>query len=79
MKRGRFSNEQIVRILRKTDQDTVGVVTTRRGVSDATNYIWHTKFGRLDTDEVNLIKALERRQRAFAGINFWLNATWKSS
>jgi PleD family two-component response regulator len=29
MKQGRFSNEQIVRILRETDQDSVAVVATR--------------------------------------------------
>ena len=45
MKQGRFSNEQIVRILRETDQDSVAVVAKRNGVSDATIYIWRKKFG----------------------------------
>ena len=30
MKQGRFSNEQIVRILRETDQDSVAVVPGQR-------------------------------------------------
>jgi len=59
MKQGRFSNEQIVRILRETDQDSVAVVAKRHGVSDATIYIWRKKFGQLDTDEVKRLKALE--------------------
>ena len=59
MKQGRFSNEQIVRILRETDQDSVAVVAKRLGVSDATIYIWRKKFGQLDTDEVKRLKALE--------------------
>jgi putative transposase len=59
MKQGRFSNEQIVRILRETDQDSVAVVAKRHGVSDATIYIWRKKFGQLDTDEVKRLRALE--------------------
>lgn len=39
MKQGRLSNEQIVRILRETDQGGVAVVAKRHGVSDATIYI----------------------------------------
>ena len=59
MKQGRFSNEQIVRILRETDQVSVAVVAKRYGVSNATIYIWAKKFGQLDTDEVKSLKALE--------------------
>ena len=59
MKQGRFSNEQIVRILRETDQVSVAVVAKRHGVSDATIYIWRKKFGQLDTDEVKRLKVLE--------------------
>jgi putative transposase len=40
MKQGRVINEQIVRILRETDRDSVAVVAKRHGVSDATIYIW---------------------------------------
>jgi putative transposase len=59
MKQGRFSNEQIVRILCETDQDSVAVVAKRHGVSDATIYIWRKKFGQLDTDEIKRLKVLE--------------------
>ena len=59
MKQGRLSNEQIVRILRETDQDSVAVVAKRHSVSDATIYIWRKKFGQLDTDEVKRLKVLE--------------------
>jgi putative transposase len=59
MKQGRFSNEQIVRILRETDQDSVAVVANRHGVSDTTIYIWRKKFGQLDTGEVKRLKALQ--------------------
>jgi putative transposase len=73
MKQGRFSNEQIVRILRETDQDSVAVVAKRHGVSDATIYIWRKKFGQLDTDEVKRLKARKRTLPAlrFNTANCW--------
>jgi putative transposase len=59
MNQGRFSNEQIVRILRETDQNSVAVVTKLNGVSDVMIYVWRKKFGQIDTDEVKRLKALE--------------------
>lgn len=59
MKRARFSDEQIVRILRETDKDTVVEVAKRHGVSELTIYAWRKKFGDLETDEVRRLKTLE--------------------
>ena len=59
MKQGRFSDEQIVRILRETDKDSVTVVAKRHGVSDASIYIWRKKFGQLDASDVKRLKTLE--------------------
>ena len=59
IKQGRFRNEQIVRILHETDQNSVAVVAKGHGVSDATIYIWRKKFGQLDTDELKRLKARE--------------------
>lgn len=52
MKHGRFSDKQIVRILRETDQDSVAEAAKRHGVSQSTIYAWRRWFGQLDTDEV---------------------------
>lgn len=60
MKRGRFSDEQIVRILRETDKDTIAEVAKRHGVSEPTIYSWRKKFGEMQTDEVKRLKALEQ-------------------
>jgi putative transposase len=60
MKQGRFTDEQIVRILRETDQDSVAEVAKRHGVSQPTIYAWRKKFGQLDTDEVKRLKGLEQ-------------------
>ena len=65
MKRARFSDEQIVRILRETDKDTAMEVAKRHGGSEPTIYAWHKKFGDLETDEVRRLKTLEwERQTA---------------
>ena len=60
MKQGRFTDEQIVRILRETDQDSVAEVAKRHGVSQPTIYAWRKKFGQLDTDEIKRLKGLEQ-------------------
>ena len=60
MKRSRFTEEQIIAILR--EQET-GVATAevcrRHGVSSATFYKWKAKFGGLDVSEAKRLKALE--------------------
>ena len=59
MKKTRYSDEQIVRILRETDKDTIAEVARRHGVSEASIYAWRKKFGAMETDEVRRLKALE--------------------
>ena len=60
MKRSRFTEEQIIGILR--EQET-GVATAevcrRHGVSSATFYKWKAKFGGLDVSEARRLKTLE--------------------
>ena len=65
MKQGRFTDEQIVRILRETDQDSVADVAKRHGISQPTIYAWRKKFGQLDTDEVNGLDPLFQYHRQF--------------
>ena len=60
MKQGRFRDDQVVRILRETDQDSVAEVAKRHGVSQPTICAWRKKFGQLDTDEVKRLKGLEQ-------------------
>ena len=59
MKKGRYSDEQIVRILREADRDTVPEVAKRHGVSEASIYAWRKRFGEMVSDDVKRLKALE--------------------
>jgi putative transposase len=59
MKKSRYDDEQIVRILRETDQDTVANVAKRHGVSEASIYIWQKRFSGMDVDDVKRLKTLE--------------------
>ncbi len=53
------TSEQIVRILRETDRDTIAEVAKRNGVSEASIYAWQKRFGVMDTNDVRRLKELE--------------------
>lgn len=60
MKRSRFSEEQIIAILREQEAGAATVEVCRKhGVSSATFYKWKAKFGGLDVSEARRLKALE--------------------
>ena len=59
MKKSRYGEEQIVRILRETDQDTVANVAKRNGVSEAAIYSWRQRFSSMEVNDVRRLKTLE--------------------
>jgi putative transposase len=60
MKRARFADEQIVRILQEAYQSSVVEVAKRHGVSEPSIYALRMKFGDLGTDDVKRLKQLEQ-------------------
>jgi putative transposase len=60
MKASRFSEEQIIAILREQEAGAkTAEVCRRHGISGATFYKWKAKFGGMDVSEARRLKALE--------------------
>lgn len=60
MKRNRFSEEQIIGILKEHEAGiAVSELCRKHGVSDASIYKWKAKFGGLDVSDAKRLKALE--------------------
>ena len=60
MKGSRFSEEQIIGILREQDAGaTTADVCRKHGISEATFYKWKAKFGGLEVSDAKRLKALE--------------------
>jgi putative transposase len=71
IKRSRFANEQIVRILQEADKDSVPEVAKRHGVRQPSIYAWRKKFGDLGTDDVERLKQLAK---GAVGSRNWLSS-----
>ena len=60
MKRSKFTEEQIIAILREQEAgSTTAEVCRRHGISSATFYAWKSKYGGLEVSDVKRLKALE--------------------
>ncbi len=64
MRRSRFSEEQVIGILREHE---AGVATPelcrRHGISDATFYKWKAKYGGMEVSDAKRLKGLEDENR----------------
>jgi putative transposase len=60
MKRKRFTEEQIIEVLKEHELGAkTGDLCRKHGISEATFYNWKSKFGGMDVSEARRLKTLE--------------------
>jgi len=73
MRKSKFSEEQIIGILREAEGETpVKAVCAKHNLSEATFYKWRSKYGGMDVNEARRLRVLEeensRLKRAVADL-----------
>ena len=64
MKKSRYSESQIVKILKEVEGGRlVKEVCREYGISDATYYNWKSKYGGMEASDVKRLKELEEENR----------------
>ena len=64
MRKSRYSEEQIIRVLRQVESgQKVKDVIREHGISEQTYYRWKSKYGGMDVNEAKRLKGLEAENR----------------
>ena len=64
MRKGRFSEEQIIGVLKESEAGVPQADLCRKhGISEATFYNWRKKYGGLEVDDARRLRQLEDENR----------------